>query len=235
MKRIDDKIKEIEKKEKKYRIMYIAFVALIFVFMATAFIYQGIIDKQRDSISMRDDTIKESKQELLKKRDSLAAALEELNRSLQPEKYWESTKKENSVEGYIAFITKDWGIDTKDFLPDAIKELQTSGPEVTGFRGWLFVGEKFNDGTYIPREEKIEVIYRGNKKVDPNKEPEIANSEPQIGDIVKLKATRNQKTYINKPTNLENDQGWRNKTKAFVVDTYKEEGITNFHIEIRYY
>jgi len=32
-----------------------------------------------------------------------------------------------------------------------------------------------------------------------------------------------------------NEQGWRNKTKAFVTEVWKDPNSTNFNIKIKYY
>jgi hypothetical protein len=44
-----------------------------------------------------------------------------------------------AFEGYIAYITNDWGIDKEKYLPRAIENLKSSESEAVGFNGWLFV------------------------------------------------------------------------------------------------
>ena len=64
MKRIDDKIKEIEKKDKSSRILYIAFIGVILIAM-------GIILSQIKGINERDDIISDNEIELIAKRAAL--------------------------------------------------------------------------------------------------------------------------------------------------------------------
>lgn len=226
MKRIDDKIKEIEKKDRTSRWLYYVIFAGLIGFLYFASTTRKEIDLKNAQID--ELTIKNS--ETYKKLDSAYTKLEEtylaLNNSLEPEEYWDHTVDENTVEAYIAFITNDWGIKKDKFIPKAIEQLKTTSP--TGFEGWLFVGAKTNDGSYESRDI-IEIIHRNESSEN------ITNSEPQIGDIIRLKTTINRKTYKRKNLNGSNVQGWRNKTKAIVVDTYEVPNKTDFRIKIKYY
>lgn len=188
-----------------------------------------------------DLTIKNS--ETYKKLDSTYSELEDtykaLKNSLEPEEYWDHIRKENSVEGYIGFITNEWGIDKKEFLPKAYNRLMDndSGTKANGYEGWLFVGSKNNSGVYksgnSDGEKVIKVIHR--KENDEN----IDNSEPLVGDIVQLVRKRNRITYSRKDkvgrNNHRNEQGFRNKTKAVVVDRYQDPNNTNFYVLLKYY
>jgi len=230
MKRIDDKIKEIEKKDKTNRWLFYGIIVIIIGFLYYASTTQKTIDNQKGTIAEQLETIKgqlEKEQELSQQ---LEDSINELNRSLKPDEYWAHTKSENSVEGYIAFVTNDWGIDKKAFIPKAIENLQSSNMQ--GFNGWLFVGSKNNVGTYENRDA-IEIIYRQFYAGDAET---LKDLEPKVGDIVKLKTALNRKTYANKSLNGNaKSQGWRNKTKAFVSEVYKDPGSTNFNIKIKYY
>lgn len=226
MKRIDDKIKEIEKRDKNNRLLYMAFVVLIAGIMAYVFITEKRNKRNIDTISELEIKQTETYKELELEKDNSEKLYDDLMKSLSPEQYWNNIKDENSVESYIAYITNEWGIDKENYLPQAIENLKSSDPE--GFKGWLYVGNISNDGTYST-DDIVEVIYRKDAEGD------IANSQVQIGDVVKLTKTRNRKTYRNKSMSGTNTAGWRNKTKAFVVDTWKNPNKTNFNIEIKYY
>ena len=78
MKRIDDKIKEIEKKDKTNRILFGAFVVLIAAFMAYAISSQKKIS---DLKIKQSDTYKELEAEKVKKEETL-----KLNLSLKLKK-----------------------------------------------------------------------------------------------------------------------------------------------------
>lgn len=231
MKRIDDKIKEIEKKDKSNRWMFYGIIVLIIGFLYFASTTKKTIDAQKGTIAEQLETIQSQLEVEKKLSQQLEDSINELNRSLKPDEYWAYTKSENSVEGYIAFITNDWGIDKKEFVPKAIEKLVSGNAE--GFNGWFYVGNKTNDGTYESRTDIIEVVYRRGSN------GKITTSEPKVGDIVRLKTTRNRKTYNRKDkigkNRFANEQGFRNKTKAVVVDVYKEEGNSNFNIKIWYY
>lgn len=221
MKRIDDKIKEIEKKDKTNRFLYVGFVLLI----AGIMFYVFITEKRISELEIKQT---ETYKDLELEKENSEKLYIDLKNSLSPEQYWNNIKVENSVESYIAYITNDWGINKEKYLPQAIESLKSSDSDAVGFKGWLFVGSIDNDGKYESRDI-VEVIYRKNA------EGTINNSQIQIGDVVKLKTTRNRKTYKNKNGTRANTEGWRNKTKAFVVDTWKDPNSTNFNIEIKYY
>jgi len=246
MKRIDDKIKEIEKKDKTNRILYIAFVVLIGVFMAYAFSSEKTKDQQKRKISeleiKQSDTYKELEDEKAKTVEALndledaykelkhekaktEKALSDLEKSLDPEEYWKHIASQNSVEDYIDYITNDFGIE-KPYMSEALKNIQS--PDVQGFEGWLYVGALKNDGIYNSKNI-VDVIYRKDADGD------IKNSKPQIGDVVKLKTERNRKTYKDKSRKRKNEEGWRNKTKAFVAEAWKDPKSTDFRIFVKYY
>jgi len=226
MKRIDDKIKEIEKKDKANRLLYMAFVVLIAGIMAYVFITEKRNKRNISTISELEIQQTKTYKDLDSVRKRSDSLYTDLKNSLSPEKYWNIIERENSVESYIAYITNDWGIDKEEYLPQAIENLKSSDP--VGFKGWLFVGSISNNGTYSTRDI-VEVIYRKDADGD------ISNSQVQVGDVIKLKTTRNRKTYRNKRMRGGITEGWRNKTKAFVVDTWKDPNRTNFNIEIKYY
>ena len=239
MKRIDDKIKEIEKKDKTSRWLYYILIAGIIGFLAYASTNRKAMDIKDAQID--DLTIKNS--ETYKKLDSTYTELEDtyraLKNSLEPKEYWDHIRQENSVEGYIGFITNEWGIDKKEFLPKAYNRLMDndSDTKADGYEGWLFVGSKNNAGVYksgnSDGEKVIKVIHRNEN--DEN----IINSEPLVGDIVQLVKKRNRITYSRKDKvskdRFRNEQGFRNKTKAVVVDRFEDPNNTNFYVLLKYY
>lgn len=229
MKRIDDKIKEIEKKDKTNRWVYYIIVALLAAFL----IYASTTRKQMDLKDAQIDELTIKQSQIYKDLDSVnnhtQQLYSDLKNSLRPEEYWNHIESENSNEGYIAYLTNDWGIDKTLYIPSAIEKLKSS--ETYGFEGWLFVGSKNNVGTYENRDV-IEIIYREFYEGD---DSTLKNLEPRVGDIVKLQTMYNRKTYRNISMTGVNEQGWRNKTKAFVTEVYQDPNSTNFNIKIKYY
>lgn len=232
MKRIDEKIKEIEKKDKTSRWLYYIIIVGILGFLyfaSTTRKKMDIKDAQIDELTIKNsETYKE-----------LESAYEALKNSLEPEEYWQHIRDENSVEGYIGFITNEWGIDKKEFLSKAYNRLmdQDSRTKADGYEGWIFVGLKNNAGVYTSGnssgEKKIKIIYRNGR--DEN----IQDSEPKKGDIVQLVSKRNSKTYSRKDkvnkNRFKNDHGFRNKTKAIVVDVYPDPNSAEFNVLLKYY
>ena len=231
MKRIDDKIKEIEKKDKTSRWLYYIIIAGIIGFLY----YVSTTRKEIGLKNVEISDLKITQSKIYKDLDSVnnhtQKLYNDLKNSLRPEEYWTHIKKDNTVEGYISYITNDWGIDKEPYIPNAIEAVKSGN--ALGFDGWLFVGKKKNDGSYESRTDIIEVVYRKGSVGN------IAATEPQIGDIVRLKKARNRITYKRKnkvgKRNHANDQGFRNRTKAVVVDVYKETGNANFNVKIWYY
>jgi hypothetical protein len=234
MKRIDEKIKEIEKKDKTSRWLYYIIIAGIIGFLyfaSTTRKKMDIKDAQIDELTIKNsETYKE-----------LESTYEALKNSLEPEEYWKHIREENTVEGYIGFITNDWGIDKKEFLPKAYNRLMdnNSDTKADGYEGWLFVGSKNNAGLYesgkSDGEKVVKIVFR-------NGDNEIAaNSEPLVGDVVQLVSKRNRVTYSRKDKvgkrNYKNQQGFRNKTKAIVVDRQEDPrpGNSNFYVLLKYY
>lgn len=226
MKRIDDKIQEIEKKDKKNRLLYIGFVLLIGTFMTYVLYSENEKSKLDTTIASQEGTILEGISKEKKTRAQLKASHDSLQKSLLPVEYWAHTKNENSVEGYISYITNEWGIDRKPYLSMAVENLKSK--HAIGFQGWLFVGLKKTDGTYKSKDI-VEIIHTVDGRAYSK------NSEIKVGDIVQLTKARNRKTYRSPTSKTAKSQGWRNKTKGFVTATWKDPKTTNFKIQIKYY
>lgn len=239
MKRIDDKISEIEKKDKVSRWLYYVIIAGVLGFLYFASTTRKEMDLKDGQIS--DLTIKNSK--AYKDLDSVNKHTQQLyidlKNSLSPEDYWKHIRDENSVEGYIGFITNDLLIDKTESLPKAYKRLMDNNPKTKadGYDGWIFVGRKNAANKYTSGnssgEKVIKIVFRNGD--DEN----ISNSEPIKGDIVQLVSTRNRVTYSRKDKvgkrNYKNEQGFRNKTKAIVVDTHPDPKNANFYVKLKYY
>ena len=239
MKRIDDKIKEIEKKDKTSRwLYYIIIIGIIgfLYFASTTRKKIGLKDAQIDELTIKNS---ETYKELESTYTELENTHEALKNSLEPKEYWEHIRAENTVEGYIGFITNDWGIDKSEFLPKAYNRLMdnNSNSKADGYSGWIFVGRKNNANQYTSgnsdNQKVIKVINRNGN--DDN----IANTEPKVGDVVQLVSKRNRITYGRKDKvgkrNYRNEQGFRNKTKAIVVDIHPDPNNAQFYVLLKYY
>jgi len=239
MKRIDDKIIEIEKKEKASRWLYYVIIAGVLGFLYFASTTRKEMDLK--DVEITDLKIMQSK--IYKDLDSVnkhnLQLYTDLKNSLRPEEYWDHIRVENTVEGYIGFITNDWGIDKVEFLPKAYNRLMDnkSETEADGYEGWIFVGRKnaaneYNSGN-SDGEKVIKIVYRSED--DEN----ITDSEPKIGDIVQLVSKRNRITYSRKDKvgkrGYRNELGFRNKTKAIVVDTHPDPNSAEFYVKLKYY
>lgn len=244
MKRIDDKINEIEKKDKRNRLAYYIIIIILIAF----FFYANFMGKKVTKLEIEKSETYKELESTYKKLDTTYSALKN---SLEPEEYWNHVAKDNSVEDYINFITNDWGIDKTEYIDTAIENLKLENSnKPVGFDGWLFVGTKNNTGDYTSGnnvgKKTIRIIYRLNKETKTNiidSLPALKDSEPQIGDIVRLVGVTNYVTYKyksrvgDKSNNgaYMNEQGFRNRTKAIIVDTYKNPDKTNYNVKIKYY
>jgi hypothetical protein len=148
---------------------------------------------------------------------------------MKPDQYWKTVLEQNSVKGYIDFLTNDWNIDKKDYTDIAIDTLKSLDIGAKKFHGWMFVGYKYRDGKFIIKNDAVEVIYRKNSTGN------IAGSEIQIGDIVR--STKSSRyTYKTKGTNRrKNIPVWRVNTKAFVTDIWKKPNSIEYHIRVKYH
>lgn len=229
MKRIDDKIKEIEKKDKSNRIKYVGFILIIGAFIAYAIFSEQAKKNLGETIVVQKGTIAQQLEQALADKDSIQDLYTKLSKSMDPDDYWNYIKKQGSHEAYINFIVNKFKIDKSEYLPIAIETLTASN--LDGFKGWLWCGLKKNDGIYTS-ENIVEVFYRDGAEVTDNA---IKKSEPKIGDIVKLINIANRNTYrFNKERQI-NEYGFRNKTRAFVSNVWKNPNSWNFEIEIKYY
>lgn len=230
MKRIDDKIKEIERKDKTNRLLFYGIIVLIIGFL----FYASTTEKKMNLKDEQIDELTIKNTETYKKLDStytkLEKTYEDLKNSLRPEEYWTHIEEENSTESYIAYITNDWGIDKTDYLPTAYDKLLLDNPTLVTYDGWIWVGSKKRSDNIYVSKDFIKILSRQDgSEVD-------ENTEPKKGDIIQLKSSTNRNTYHqNTCKGATKTYGWRNKTKAIVVNVYHVPDKTDFNIQIKYY
>ncbi len=234
MKRIDEKIKEIEQKDKSSRILYIVFIGAILVAMA-------IILSQIKGIKERDNTITKKNVELseqdIKLTDTykaLDSAYLDLKNSLKPEDYWNYIKHENTHESYISYLTNNWTIKKPEHLIDkAIKNINSLKGK-KHLKGWIH-GGLTSGGVYKPHKKNGKYIFKIILRKDNGKFN--ANSKLKKGDVIQLLYSQNWTTYeTTRTTGLlkrGNEEGWRPGTKAYVSKV--EDVGAETKIEIRYY
>jgi hypothetical protein len=234
MKRIDEKIKEIEKKDKTNRLLFYGIIVLIVGFLFYASTTQKTIDSQKGTIAEQLETIKEQLETEKKLSKQLDDSIHELNRSLKPKEYWKHIKDEGSVEGYIEYLTNIWGIhrDSID-MNTAIADIKKNA--TIGEDGWVYIGNETENGPYVQptRGQVVKIVWRRGHE----EESEIATIEdtkPNKHDIVKLIKSTNRITYRNSNFNAtKNKEGWRPSSKAFIADVRKNDA--EVWVQIRYY
>ena len=226
MKRIDQKVQEIEKKDKQNRIIYIAFVALILAFMAIVLYYQDQIAKKDQAITEEQVKNSELYKDLEEKKNEIETQKNQLEASLRPEEYWDFIKDENTNEAYIDYLTNVWGIQ-RTHIDEAMNNLVNTA---SGEEGWLYIGKIVNDNYTQPDDGQIvKVVWR--KDHENNL---ISQSEPRVNDVVQLVRTRNRNIRSTANPNVSpKSEGWRPGTKAFVAD--KTMNGIEVWIKIKYY
>ncbi|OUR92409.1 hypothetical protein A9Q87_08020 [Flavobacteriales bacterium 34_180_T64] len=227
MKRIDDKIKEIEKRDKANRILYIGFVVLISIFMIFAFRTSKKIKSQGNTIDEQGQTIQAqlATEKILSQqlKDSIAL----LNKSLKPKQYWAQIENDKSVESYIDYITNEWGIDKpQENMIKAFETLHSDDLNVEQV-GWLYIGSINNAGEFRDSKNRTTIVLPKNQGI----------RAPNKNDILKLTYRSEMNTYTkaSHKNRFRTGKGWRPGTKAVVVDSYKDPGSTDYFIKIKYY
>ena len=218
MKRIDDKIKEIEKKDKSNRIKYIGFIIIIGAFIAYAIFNEQAKKKMSDTIIGKDVTIKgqdltisEQNKKLKNQNDSLKVVVDRLNTSQTPIGFWNETNEAKNTSTYINYIMHTGKPEAKDeYKATAIEKIQL--PETEGKTAWLYCGKK--NGDLINQDQVSDVKYR--KDTIPDRK-----SVPKKNDIVEAKvALHTYRNYANGNTLGQNndDKTWPKNSKALVLD-----------------
>jgi hypothetical protein len=233
MKRIEEKIKEIEKKDKRNGIKYIGFIIIIVAFIAYAIFSEQAKKKMGETIIGQDVTIKgqdvtisEQNKKLVEQNDSLKEVVERLNKSQTPIGFWNETNDAKNTATYINYIMHSGKPEAKDeYKATAIEKIQL--PETEGNTVWLFCGRK--NGDQINQDKVSEVIYR--KDANPDR-----NSVPQKYDIVEntKEPLYTYRNFSNGNTSGKNnaDKAWPKNSKALVLDV-KISGTAVF-IQIKF-
>jgi len=230
MKRIDDKILEIQKKDRRNRWLYIIIVVLLFVFMGVVLSYEKILGETRNELTKSEVEKSQYYKDLLIEKEKVEQQRDSLEKSLRPKEYWDYIENENSVEGYISYITNTWGIDKSKYISTAYENLISENPSLVGYDGWIWIGSKKWSDMVFESNKIIKIISKKNGTLLDE------NAEPEIGDIIQLNAQTNRNIYKNKTcTGSTQKYGWRNKTKAIVVDVHHIPNKTDVNIKIKYY
>ena len=231
MKRIDDKIKEIEKKDKTSRILYILFVVIIGGFMIYALAKEKEISKKDILISDQYKDLEKTNNALKVTNDSLIETKRSLNISMTPEEFWAETTKSNTVSSYFEYIT--FGADIE--RPEANIDKAITKIIEDGNKGWLWVGRtedniKFSES---PDPPAANVVYRTADTTSFS-----LNSVPKVGDILNLKI--NSRRTFHSQTNRTGTpsgiwamglKGYVSKVetehKSIIVEVYYQKDMSN--------
>ncbi|MBT8253361.1 MAG: hypothetical protein KJO00_10990 [Bacteroidia bacterium] len=227
MKRIDEKIKEIEKKDKRNNYSFIVIIIIIALFMGYALQSEKKISQQSDEINELGQTLKEANDSLENLATELRETIETLEKSLTPTGLWENTLKSNTAKAYIDYLTQT---QIEVLFPDeALDKLQN---EAQGTAAWLFCG-RMNGNNFT--QGVSEVIRRSGANGD-----DIAGTKPEIGDILNNNEIE-RITYqlfddnagnVNKNTQYPDNKAWKRGVKAAVLDV-KMGGDAVF-IQVKY-
>ncbi|MFD2824363.1 hypothetical protein ACFS5M_11845 [Lacinutrix iliipiscaria] len=213
MKRIDEKIKEIEKKDKGSRVLYIAFVVLIIAFMAYALNSEKEKKQKDHTISEQGQTIEEQLLDIKKKNDSLQEVVDKLSKSQTPIGFWNQTMAAKNTTSYLNYIMHQGKPEAKDeYRSIALENIKSNDTE--GKTVWLFCGRK-NDSRIVS-DRVFDLIYREDGEIT------SVDMLPEKGDVVQ-NTTMNRNTYRNYangnatgPNNA--DKAWKKNSKALVLD-----------------
>ncbi|MEH6535473.1 MAG: hypothetical protein V7719_03705 [Psychroserpens sp.] len=227
MKRVDEKIKEIEKKDKNNRLLYIGFIVVIGVFMIFALRTGKKIRNQGETIVSQGDTIAQQLETQKELNIELEGTITELKQSLRPKEYWNHIKDDSSVESYIEYITNDWGIDKpQNNMVKAYETLHSDNLNVEQV-GWLYIGSLNIRGEFKDSKNRTIIVLPKDQGA----------REPKKNDIIKLTYKREMNTYTraSHKSRFRTGKGWRPGTKAIVIESYKDPGSTDYFIKIKYY
>ena len=182
MRRIDDKIKEIEKKDKRNNILYIAFIIVVAGFMGYALLAEKKMKAQGETINELGQTLEEANDSLSNLNAEYAKTIETLRQSITPTGYWEDTVADNSTQAYIDYLTQK-----KITILHPAEALAALQGGADGTEAWLFCGRK-SGSNFNERVSKV-ILRSGTTEAD-----NIANTPPEEGDIVENNSN-NRETY----------------------------------------
>ena len=223
MKRIDDKIKEIEKKDKTSRIAYIIAVIAIGLFILYALAKEKEINEKDILISDQYKDLKKVNEALIITNENLIATKKSLLISMTPVEFWEETTKSNTVSSYFQYIT--YGSDiARPNIDEAVKKILEKGN-----KGWLWVGRTEDDIKFLelPDPPAANIIFRTADTTQFS-----FKSVPKVGDILNLKID-SRNTYLYKNNRTGSPSGvWSMGLKAYVSKVEKEHN--NVIVEVYY-
>jgi|GEM_PF-2454659 len=221
MKRIDEKIKEIEKKDRTNRGLFYGIIVLIIAFLAYASTTQKKLDEQAEHILKQRDSLLISNSALTKTKDSLLNTRKSLQMSMTESEFWNETLKiyqeTGKVSPFFDYITYGADIARKsENIEEALKKISNEGS-----KGFVYVGHKLNDEK-MSGDKIVKVIYRSDG-TDFN-----FDSKPKVGDIVQL--TINSRLLYSSATNATKNPkpshigSWQIGLPAFVMDVIDQPG-----------
>lgn len=228
MKRIDDKIKEIEKKDKTNRWMFYGIIVLIVGFIYYASTTQKTINNQQVTISGQEKKLEKQRDSLLisntaltKTKDSLLSTRKNLQMSMTESEFWDETlkifKETKKISPFFDYITYGADIVRKpENIQEAFKKIENEGNT-----GWVYIGHKVNEEK-MKNDKVVKVIYRKdgtNFSFD---------SKPKVGDIVQLTinsrliySSAKRATQSPKPNNI---GSWQIGLPAYIMEVEDQEG-----------
>lgn len=221
MKRIDDKIKEIEKKDRMNRGLFYGIIVLIIGFLAYASTTQKKLDEQAEQILKQRDSLLISNTALTKTKDSLLNTRKSLQMSMTESEFWNETLKiyqeTGKVSPFFDYITYGADIARKsENIEEALNKIATEGS-----KGFVYIGHKIDDNK-MSDDKIVKVIYRSDG-TDFN-----FDSKPKPGDIIQL--TINSRLLYSSATRATQNPkpsfsgSWQIGLPAYVVDVIDQPG-----------
>jgi len=210
MKRIEEKIKQIEKKDRTNRILYMTVVGLICAFMAYVFFSQRKIQEQEVIIDESQETINLTRQELVEKNKELEQTITKLENSMTPEGYWSNVQEIGTAKAFINYIAENDEKIKIEYRPEALEALKDK--DLKGTTGWLYIGTASGDNM---NDNLTSLVWR-----ESGSEAQGV-SVPQLYDIVQLKGAAGRYIYgsMSAAENSANKRAtWNPGVKAFVLD-----------------
>ena len=213
MKRIDDKLKEIEKKDKRNNILFIAFIIVVVAFMGYALQAEKAKKAKDVEINELGQTLEEANDSLKDLNVELNKTIETLKQSLTPQGFWDDVQKDGSAQAYIDYLTQN-----KISVLHPEEGLDNLINNAKGTEAWLFCG-RMNGNNFNERISKV--ILRSEAGED---DGDIANTKPEKGDILE-NTSNNRETYrrfgsgnVVQGSKNNPDKAWKRGAKAVVLD-----------------
>jgi len=216
MKRIDDKIKEIEKKDKTNRWLFYGIIVLIIGFLGYASTTQKTISDQKGTISKQEAKLAKQVEDLEKLNIKLNDTINLLRQSQTPAAFWNETTKIGITKSYLDYITHKGKPETQpEYIEMAINTIKKNSTD--GKKAWIYCG-KMEAGKFKFADNFAKIVWRANEDGD------LSNKKPEKEDILE-NILQNRYTYSNR--NCTNKNGgslaWNKGAKVFVTDI-REDG-----------